>query len=42
MRRRSWGGPRLRIKLEEDAFFDGEAVTYLAGRQTAFHLIESP
>ncbi len=38
----SWGGPRLRIKLEEDAFFDGEAVTYLAGRQTAFHLIESP
>jgi Xaa-Pro aminopeptidase len=38
----TWGGLRLRIKLEEDAFFDGQAVTYLAGRQTAFHLIESP
>lgn len=37
-----WGGQRVRIKLEEDAFFDGDAVTYLAGRQTAFHLIRSP
>lgn len=37
-----WGGRRVRIKLEEDAFFDGEAVTYLDGRQTAFHLIPSP
>ena len=37
-----WGGQRVRIKLEEDAFFDGERVTYLAGRQTAFHLIRSP
>ena len=37
-----WGGQRVRIKLEEDAFFDGDAVTYLDGRQTAFHLIRSP
>ncbi|GHD37061.1 M24 family metallopeptidase [Halioglobus pacificus] len=32
----------IRIMLEEDAFFDGEKVTYLKGRQTQFHLISSP
>ena len=31
----------IRIMLEEDAFFDGESVTYLDGRQTEFHLIYS-
>ena len=31
----------IRIMLEEDAFFDGEKVTYLDGRQTEFHLIHS-
>ena len=31
----------VRIKLEEDAFFDGEEVRYLDGRQTSFHLISS-
>jgi Xaa-Pro aminopeptidase len=31
----------IRIMLEEDAFFDGESVTYLDGRQTEFHLIHS-
>ena len=31
----------IRIMLEEDAFFDGKEVTYLAGRQTQFHLIKS-
>ncbi|WP_390607229.1 M24 family metallopeptidase [Alteromonas gracilis] len=31
----------IRIMLEEDAFFDGEKVTYLDGRQTEFHLIYS-
>ncbi|GFD66888.1 M24 family metallopeptidase [Alteromonas sp. KUL106] len=31
----------IRIMLEEDAFFDGKSVTYLDGRQTAFHLIHS-
>jgi len=34
-----WGGKRVKIQLEEDAFFDGERVRYLDGRQTAFHLI---
>ena len=31
----------IRIMLEEDAFFDGQSVTYLGGRQTEFHLIHS-
>jgi hypothetical protein len=31
----------IRIMLEEDAFFDGQSVTYLDGRQTEFHLIHS-
>jgi Xaa-Pro aminopeptidase len=34
-----WGGAEVNIKLEEDAFFDGEEVSYLDGRQTAFHLV---
>ncbi len=34
-----WGGKRMRIMLEEDALFDGQAVHYLDGRQTAFHLV---
>ena len=32
-----WG--KVRIMLEEDAFFDGEQVYYLNGRQKVFHLI---
>lgn len=31
----------IRIMLEEEAFFDGEKVSYLDGRQTQFHLIKS-
>ena len=31
----------VRIMLEEDAYFDGEKVSYLSGRQKAFHLISS-
>jgi Xaa-Pro aminopeptidase len=31
----------IRIMLEEEAYFDGENVIYLDGRQTAFHLIKS-
>ncbi|MEE4299718.1 MAG: M24 family metallopeptidase [Pseudomonadales bacterium] len=38
----AWGGKKVRIKLEEDAFFDGETVRYIDGRQTAFHLIPRP
>jgi Xaa-Pro aminopeptidase len=33
-----WSEP-MRIKLEEDAFFDGESVRYIDGRQTQLHLI---
>ena len=33
-----WSKP-MRIKLEEDAFFDGESVRYIDGRQTELHLI---
>lgn len=31
----------IRIMLEEDAYFDGQGVRYLDGRQTQFHLIKS-
>jgi hypothetical protein len=34
-----WGGQEVEFRSEEDAFFDGEKVTYLDGRQSAFHLI---
>lgn len=34
-----WGGKEVRIMLEEDAYFDGESVRYLDGRQTRLHLI---
>ena len=34
-----WGGQKVRIMLEEDAFFDGTSVTYIDGRQTELHLI---
>lgn len=34
-----WGGQKVRIMLEEDAFFDGNRVTYIDDRQTRFHLI---
>jgi hypothetical protein len=33
-------GKEVRIMLEENAFFDGETVQYMNGRQTALHLIE--
>jgi len=34
-----WDGQNIRIMLEEDAFFDGERVVYLAGRQRELLLI---
>ena len=34
-----WGGQRVQIKLEQGALFDGERVIYLAGRQTAWHVV---
>lgn len=32
----------IRVMLEEDAFFDGEAVEYIDGRATEFYLIPRP
>jgi len=34
-----WGGQMVDFKSEEDAFYDGETVRYINGRQTTFHLI---
>ena len=34
-----WGGQIVQMKLEQDAVFDGERVTYLAGRQTSWHVV---
>jgi len=34
-----WGGQTVRMMLEEDAFFDGEEVRYIDGRQTELWLI---
>ena len=34
-----WGGQDVVFKSEEDAFFDGQSVRYIDGRQTEFHLI---
>jgi Xaa-Pro aminopeptidase len=36
-----WGGQMVQFRTEEDAFFDGQEVRYLDGRQKAFHLIGS-
>ncbi|MEM9670008.1 MAG: M24 family metallopeptidase [Pseudomonadota bacterium] len=35
-----WGDQFVQIKLEQDACFDGETVTYLAGRQTEWHIVQ--
>lgn len=34
-----WGGQEVQFRTEEDAFYDGKAVRYLDGRQTALTLI---
>lgn len=34
-----WDGQNVQIMLEQSALFDGEKVTYLAGRQTEWHVI---
>lgn len=34
-----WGGQKVRIMLEEDAFFDGNEVRYINGRQQELHII---
>ena len=35
-----WNGQLVQIKLEQSAVFDGKTVRYLAGRQTAWHVVE--
>lgn len=34
-----WGGQQVEFRLEEDAYFDGEVMRYIGGRQMQFHLI---
>ena len=34
-----WNSTEILMKVEEDAFFDGDAVTYHDGRQTELYLI---
>jgi Metallopeptidase family M24 len=34
-----WNGQLVQIKMEQSAVFDGKSVVYLAGRQTAFHVV---
>lgn len=36
-----WGGQRVDFRTEEDAFFDGQSVRYIDGRQTQMTLIPS-
>lgn len=36
-----WGGQKVDFRTEEDAFFDGETVRYIDGRQTTITLIPS-
>ncbi|MFM7348438.1 MAG: M24 family metallopeptidase [Erythrobacter sp.] len=36
-----WGGQRVDFRTEEDAFFDGQQVRFIDGRQTAITLIPS-
>ena len=35
-----WNGEWVQIKLEQSAYFDGQRVIYLAGRQTGWHVVE--
>ncbi|MBA2670277.1 MAG: aminopeptidase P family protein [Gemmatimonadetes bacterium] len=37
-----WGGQKVRFRLEEDAYFDGQAIRFLDGRQKKLHLIPRP
>ncbi len=34
-----WDGQWVQIKMEQGGYFDGEAVRYLGGRQTRWHLV---
>ena len=34
-----WDDQQVQIKLEQDAWFDGEKVVYIGGRQTRWHVV---
>ena len=36
----SWSVEPMKMKLEQDGFFDGENFKYIAGRQTKYHIID--
>jgi Xaa-Pro aminopeptidase len=36
-----WNGQEVEFRQEENAFFDGQTVRYIDGRQTEFHLIRA-
>ena len=36
-----WGDDPLKMKLEQDGFFDGETFRYIQPRQTQYHLVSS-
>ena len=36
-----WGEEPMKMKLEENGFFDGKAFRYIQPRQTRYHLVES-
>jgi len=35
----AWDDQHVQIKLEQSAYFDGQRVIYLAGRQTEWHVV---
>ncbi|MDH4314294.1 MAG: aminopeptidase P family protein [Gammaproteobacteria bacterium] len=37
-----WDDQPVRFRLEEDAYFDGETIEFIDGRQTSLHLIPRP
>jgi len=34
-----WDGQEIHVKPEQDAWFDGQCVRYLGGRQTRWHVV---
>ena len=36
-----WGDYPLKMKLEQNGFFDGETFRYIQPRQTQYHLVSS-
>jgi hypothetical protein len=36
-----WGDAPMKMKLEQNGFFDGETFSYIQPRQTRYHLVTS-